>query len=407
MPRLACPKCTTIVTATEEQRGTIVACQQCGCRIKVPAVKATSSPGSRSGGEGKAASAGRPGAAAQEAAPGSSAVKKPPAVSRPPEPESEPNHGTRDPKRAPARPSRRGDEAADAGQGKRRRKQRQQPSSNIAVGVLGGIGALIGLAVFILIVSGKWVDFVWHPLQDFLENQGIPPIVAIVVTGLIIAIPFTLYGAVHTKSVFLQNIPDDLDYRPARLEDFPNLDEDKLQSYTEAFESLGFLQVMDYTTVTNIVSENKGFARLFVQPEEHCFAEVNQVCMASGKAIPMRCNVTSFLDDGWTVSATDRQASKHSWVMRRPRGVWQSLAGKKVADIVKAHLSLRKQIAGDLGAEVLAEATADAYFQHERENNDERKQVVRRRSAVRIALEMWLFEKNPKREWLGEYANRA
>lgn len=282
-----------------------------------------------------------------------------------------------------------------------------RPSSHAAAGVLGGLGGLVVLAIFILVVSGKWVDLVWQPLQRFLEGQGIHPLFAAGITAVLLLIPVTLYSAAHTKSVFLNNIPGELDFRPARLPDYPHLDADKLQSYTEAFEALGFRRLTDYTVVTDVESDNKGFARLFVHPESHCFAEVNQVCTPSGPAAPMHCNLVSYLENGWSASTGDRPPTKYSYVMRRPRAVWQSLVRERVEGLVTAHLKCRSGMVRDLGVAVLTEDTAESYFERERESTDQRKEAVRGRNGLLILLEMWLFEKNLKREWLGEYARKA
>ncbi len=70
-------------------------------------------------------------------------------------------------------------------------------------------------------------------------------------------------------------------------------------------------------------------------------------------------------------------------------------------------MSLCKEMVGELQAEVLTEESAEAYFQHIRQNNDECKQVVRCRFALLMFLEVWPFEKNPRRECLGEFARKA
>ncbi len=366
MPRIACPKCKTVVTTTDEQRGTVVPCPQCQCRLKVPVAKPAAPP-----------------ASPVTAAP---PVKKAADQARPPAPvrNIRPENEEED------------DDAPTA-------KQPRKKESNAVTNALGGLGGLIGLGVFILIISGKWVPLVWHPLQNFLEEQGIPEILAIGVTAVIFMVPIMLYSAAHTKSTFLNNIPDDLDFRPARRADFPKLDEEKLERYTQDFEALGFKRLLDYTLVTDVESENQAFGRLFVHPEEHCFGEINQICSPSGAGAPMRCNMTSFLEEGWSISTGDRQTSKYSYAMRRPRGLWRSLAGESVADVFRVNLALRKKIAKALELEVLTDDTSEAYFKRERKNNDERKAVVRRRNGLMLILELWLFDKNPKREWLGQF----
>jgi hypothetical protein len=95
------------------------------------------------------------------------------------------------------------------------------------------------------------------------------------------------------------------------------------------------------------------------------------------------------------------------YLMRRPRALWRSLPRASPQELFDEFLELRGQMVEDLELEVLSADTEEDYFAHERLNNDQRKQVVRRRSSLGILLEMWLFDQGPKKEWLGEYASRA
>jgi hypothetical protein len=363
MPRVACPHCRHQTPITDEQRGTTVPCGQCQRPLKIPAAKAATSP-----------------PPAQAVTP---ALTLPPATRRPAPAEDEP-------------PPDDADEADET---------QAAAGGGGGFGILGGIGALLVLAVFILVISGKWVDLIWHPLQRTLEEQDIPPLLAIGLTAVIFLVPMSLLSASNTRTTILGAMPDELDFRTARAADFPGLDTEGLEEYTQALEGLGFRQLTDYTPLTELANFPRGFGRLFVHPEEHCFAEINQA-FASGQRVPLRCCVMSFLDDGWSVATTDRVATKHNYLMRRPRAAWRSLPGERPAGLVKAHLKLRRQMTADLGVEVVEEGTAGAYFEREREANRQRKQAVRQRSGLGILLDHWLFDRNPKTEWLGEYAGK-
>jgi hypothetical protein len=58
-------------------------------------------------------------------------------------------------------------------------------------------------------------------------------------------------------------------------------------------------------------------------------------------------------------------------------------------------------------AHFLAPGDAEEYFHREAEATRERKDRVRRRNAVVMAVELWLFERYPKCEWLGDYPRAA
>src|SRR5262245_27981986 len=195
MPRFACPQCKTILSVEEEQRGTIVECS-CGKRMKVPAAKAAASS-----------------AAAAPASPARAGAARPPVAedARRARPRPDDDDGRRHERDQPRRRDEPDDDdeasydEEDTGSGKNRRRRRK---TNAVVGVLSGIGGLLVIAVFILIITGKWVDLVWDPLQRFLEQQGIHPILAVCVTGGILLIPIGLFALTTTKSALLDNIPN-------------------------------------------------------------------------------------------------------------------------------------------------------------------------------------------------------
>jgi hypothetical protein len=285
-------------------------------------------------------------------------------------------------------------------------KERGKKHSGLA-GVLSIVGGVVVLALLGLFLTGKWRPWVWNPLQAFLQNQGIPPIVAIVVTGLLLLIPLGLWVAYDKKAAILRVLPDRIDFVSATLEQFPHLDTEELQRLTEAFESLGFTHLMDYRTKTDLANSGKGFARLFVHPRDHCFAEANQAFAAGGGASEMGCNISSYLEGGWSFSTGSRRPTVNNYLLRRPRALWVGRPGEAPAEILAYHLKRRQQILRGLGAELLTDDSTEGYFERERQAAAERKQEVRKRNLIRFWLDMWLFEKFPKTEWLGDYAKGA
>jgi hypothetical protein len=274
-------------------------------------------------------------------------------------------------------------------------------------GILSGLGGLVLLIVLILFLSGKWVDLIAEPLQRFLEARGIPPLAAIAATGVLLLIPLGLFWAALTKSTVLGAIPEEVDFRTVQAEDFPNLDHEKLAEATAALERLGFRRLTDYTPVTDQTSGVRGFARLFYHEEKRCFAEVNQAFKSSGDPTLFRLNIMSLLGKDWSIATGNRRPTKELYQLRRPRAVWKSLPDEGPERLLRAHLDLRGKMTAALGVQALSDGSAAAYFRHEKAAARERKDLVRRRSAIRIALELWLFERYPKLEWLGDYAKKA
>jgi hypothetical protein len=382
MPRFSCPHCHQILTAPDEQRGTILACNHCGRRIKVPARKpaAAAAPGKREQSEFPALG--------KKSSPANGGPVKRGTPSTHVAEEAEPKG-----------------ESGRTSERKRKKKKMAKPGS--AAGVLGLIGTVATLAVLGLVLSGRWVPLVWEPLQKFLQDQGIPPLPAIIATGLVLLIPLSLWQGLSTKSAVLQNIAVELEFLPATVDQYKALDTQALERWTKEFTALGFTHLMDYRVDTEIENYARGFARLFVHPEQHCFGEINQGFASGGQASPMGCNLSSYLEDGWSFSTGNRRPSSTLYLLRRPKGLWVSRPDEPPEELLRVHLKRRKKIADDLGLEILTDTTAESYFDHERQAALDRKAAVQGRSFIRVSLDLWLFDRNPKFEWMGNAARAA
>jgi hypothetical protein len=271
----------------------------------------------------------------------------------------------------------------------------------------GGAGAFLPQALLLLLLAGLGIELIWRPVQGALEDEGAPPLLAAALPFVVSLVLIGLWAAWSTKEALLAAIPDEVEFRAARAEDYADLDAERLARYTQALEALGFTHLIDYTTAADVPRWPKGFARLFVHREEHCFAEVNQVFRSGGKRVPLRCALLSRLADGWSLWTSDRQPRRESHAMRRPRTVRRYLPGERTASLLEAHLEMGRRMAHDLGLAVVTEDTAEAYFARARRDNRARKEAVRGRSGVRLLLDLFLFDMSPKTEWLGEYAGKA
>jgi len=373
MPRLSCPHCKQVLTVAEEQRGTVTPCPGCQRPIRVPAAK----PGAAETRKDRGDAVPRPVLAASE-----SAQARVPA--------------TKAGVHAPA------DESEEE-----ETQDTATKSRFSAAGILSGLGGLVLLLGLILLLSGKWVKWIADPIQKLLDAQGIHPAVAIAGTAVILLIPVGLFLASLTKSTIIGAIPEEVDFRLVQVSDFPDLDRPKLAASTEALERLGFQPVADYTVVTDLNTGVRGFGRLFYHEQHGCFAEVNQAFKAAGDPTLMRLNLASLLGDGWSVATGNRRPTKENYLLRRPRAVWKSFPDERTTAVLRGHLDLRQRLIDALGVEVIRDGSAAAYFKHEKAAARERKDRVRSQSAVRIVLELWLFERYPKLEWLGDFAKKA
>jgi hypothetical protein len=216
-------------------------------------------------------------------------------------------------------------------------------------------------------------------------------------------------GETETKRRILAAIPDRIEFKPIKPEDFLNLDSKVLERYTSALESLGFVTALDYTgaykTETNL-SVNAGFARLLTHPAHHCFAEINQAFPINRGPTSVGCSLVSLFKENWGLSTSDRKPEPLYYAWRRPRMLWSSLPGVSPTDLLTEHLKLRQQMIQGLHLQSLTELTPESYFAHELKDLADRKLVLQSKSTWTILYEMRKFVHAPKNEWLGEFAQK-
>ncbi len=241
----------------------------------------------------------------------------------------------------------------------------------------------------------------------FKDLAGTKSIIFVFVPVVVLGIIAILSLLLSAKPVFLQEQSKEQEFIPVDADEFPQLDVNSLQEYTDALESAGFVQLVDFT----IVSESRCFARLFVHPQHYCWVEVGQIFLKSKKPMPIGVSIISFLEPDWSLYTNDIKVSRflssimHIW--RHPRTLWISKPGVTPSKLLQTHLQRRGQIVNTINIEVteLTDTSLAAYFTFQREERIKRKQVLQRKNTIVGVMEALLFPVNPKQEWMGEYGD--
>jgi hypothetical protein len=364
MPRLACPHCQFILTAAEEQRGQVLPCPGCQRSIKFPA-------------------------------PVSAVQARPPAPALGPACDAVQQKG-------PGRKERRRPVDDEADLPDKIRLERPRPKrkrkSNLVVQT---VSLMAGLGVAILVITGG-LDLVLEGAQSLFTALGIGRLAAFLLSGVALLIVGLFCMASLIKFAVLRSIPGEMHFLLVRRRDFPSLDLDLVDDYTEQFEALGFRRLEDVRHETDLDNGLSAYARLFYHDQEHCYAEINQVFKQDVPAALLGFNICTMLDDGWTVASGSRRPSAASYLLRRPRALWRSLPDGKPKELFRAHLSLRDDVTEALQTvAIIGSGDPEVYFEHQRKAAAEWKRNLRRRFAVTMALEYWLFPLSPRTEWLG------
>ncbi|HEV2288353.1 MAG TPA: hypothetical protein VGR81_05300 [Candidatus Acidoferrales bacterium] len=217
---------------------------------------------------------------------------------------------------------------------------------------------------------------------------------------------FTMKGRV------LKNMGTSYSFPPAVPGQFPKLDTEKLNYYTQEFEGMGFTRLGDFSLVSDAAKSIPSFCRLFVNSKQHCFGTAFQFFPMGKSPRPLKCTITSSLENGWDLNFGDRKPVAASSLVRRPRGIGVSMPEARPYELLNAFLQMRTQVCEDLGVSPLKNDTLEAYVAKLQASHKDIRDSVKRRSFARgISQVYWrkfsLLKTKQEYVWLGDYPKEA
>lgn len=253
----------------------------------------------------------------------------------------------------------------------------------------------------------------WSQLRNYLLSSALTIAVAFYWYGFKLAITITfflflcfLWLLSDIKEKMLRALPSEFQFLPANLADYPLINFTWMQQQSRDLEALGFVNIMDYSTV-----QKSGFARCFSHPEQYCYAEISEIFKPTGESYSRQVVMMSDLEDNWQLGTINREVSiKDSLpygLWRNPKTVRTYHPNLPLEDLLQAHLQMRQKMLGDLGVTLKTDTSWENYVKKEQEGTIYRKNSLKNKILLLAMLEVTQFEKYPKSEWLGDYAKYA
>lgn len=245
---------------------------------------------------------------------------------------------------------------------------------------------------------------------------GLPWVWLIVIFGLLIwkmvGYSNLLFSVGGVKNRIMKSIPTSYSFPPASPGQFPSLDTAALDRYTREFENQGFIRLTDLSLVSDAASYVPNFCRVMANTRNHCFAEIIQFFPLKKPAWPMKCALFGGLQDGWTVSFSDRKPLAASSLLRRPHAISVSMPETTVPELFQAFVSMRDQVAIDLGITPLKEETIEAFMSKAQRTVSEVRESLHSRNFATAIPEIYfrkfaLLKTKPEYIWLGDYPKIA
>jgi hypothetical protein len=217
-----------------------------------------------------------------------------------------------------------------------------------------------------------------------------------------------LLNVAAVKHRVVKTLPTAYSFPPVTPAQFPLLDSVALDRYTRELEFMGFTKLLDFSLVADTPSHAPNFVRLLAHTKRHCFAEISQLFPKRGVPMPVKCSFQSCLQDGWTLTFTDRKPQAASSLLRRPKAISVSLPEAGLSELLQALLKMREQVCLDLDISPLKDDTLEAYISKtQRSAGEMREAVMQKNFAMGLsqvyARRLSLLKAPPEYVWLGDY----
>jgi hypothetical protein len=221
-----------------------------------------------------------------------------------------------------------------------------------------------------------------------------------------------LLGVFSMKRRVIKNMPTSYAFPPATPGQFPQLDSAALERYTQEFESMGFVRLLDFSLVSNAPNPIPSFCRLFAHTRHHCFAEVSQLFPRGKSPMPLRCSIQSVLENGWSLGFSDRKPQAASAMIRRRKALGVSMPEARTSELLQAFLQMRDQVCQDLGISPMREDSLEAYIaKTQMAAGDMRDAVQQKNFATAVSNYYYrkfsLLKTREEYTWLGDYPKEA
>jgi Zn-dependent protease with chaperone function len=204
------------------------------------------------------------------------------------------------------------------------------------------------------------------------------------------------------KRQLVRLMPTKIQFFRTHTKKYSALDVCELERYTTELTELGFEQLIDFT-LENFRQKNlQPFGRLFVHPQQKCFAEISQIIAGSISVTKMNCSLVTILDGGWDYTTKDKETDSILYVNRLPRSLFESKEGVRVHQLFHSHLSRRDEILGLLNREISNDLTFESYLTIGSKLEFAKREKMRKQNSFLFLLDWDKCERQPKSSWFGK-----
>ena len=221
-----------------------------------------------------------------------------------------------------------------------------------------------------------------------------------------------LLSLVGTKRRVLNSMATAYSFPPATPSQFPLLDKAALDRYSQEFESMGFVRLLDFSLVSNAPNPIPSFCRLFAHTRQHCFGEVSQLFPRGKSPMALKCSIQSSLENGWSLGFSDRKPQAAGSLIRRKKALGICMPEATPSELLHSFLQMREQVCQDLGISPMKDDSLDAYIAKTQQAVTDMRDAVRQKNFATAVSHVYyrkfsLLKTKEEYTWLGDYPKEA
>jgi Zn-dependent protease with chaperone function len=235
-------------------------------------------------------------------------------------------------------------------------------------------------------------------IKNMATASGFPMWLIILLGG----VATLLVSSYLIKKQLIRLMPSKIEYFRTNVKNYAGIDGEGLQKYTDELTQLGFQQVMDYTFETNRKHNLQPFSRLFVHPQQHCFAEVCQIMVGSIGVTKIFCSISSAFEGEWYYSTQDKEIAPSIYGNRLPNSLFDTKQGASVFELFNFHMANREVMATLLNSQVNKDLAFESYLTVGAKLEFKKREKIRNKIAFLYLLELDKCARKTKSSWYGK-----
>lgn len=224
-------------------------------------------------------------------------------------------------------------------------------------------------------------------------------------TGLI---PIFLLAYFIKKQILNSSFDPNVTMEPVDVQDYPNLDWQKISEETDTVMALGYQWLGDFRAVSTIKAP-RGLARIFLNPEQDTILEIHQMESSPEyqntlppSTFQVKTSATTTFKNHWYLNTSNHTPDPATWMLRSPQRIWTCHPELSTTEILQKHTENRRKLASHISLPILSITNVDTYMEGLREQMRERKALLKKRNIFLALRDYDHFLTQPVLEWWGK-----